>query len=48
MVGSFLKPSEEQLEKGFVGYSVDVLKDNLWSDYAEGHDFAEVLAVTLL
>ena len=33
--GTFLSPTNEEMTKGFVGYSMDVLKANAWSDYRE-------------
>ena len=51
IIGSFLPTSDEEKAKGFVGYNVTVLKDNLWSDYRqkEGehqkHSFFTVFAV---
>ena len=33
IAGTFLTPSEEERSKGFVGYNLDVLKANAWSDY---------------
>ena len=33
--GTFLSPTYEEMTKGFVGYSMDVLKSNAWPDYRE-------------
>ena len=33
--GTFLSPTKEEMTKGFVGYSMDVLKANAWPDYRE-------------
>ncbi len=33
VVGSFLPPTDSERAKGFVGYDVEVFRDNLYSDY---------------
>ena len=45
IIGTFLEPTVEERAKGFVGYSAETFKSNLWSDYASGLGFFGVLAV---
>ena len=35
IIGSFLPTNDEEKAKGFVGYNLTVLEDNLWSDYRQ-------------
>ena len=41
IIGTFLPPTETQIAKGFVGYSSEVISENLWSDYRPGPDGAQ-------
>ncbi|KAK6179341.1 hypothetical protein SNE40_011727 [Patella caerulea] len=44
-VGSFLPPPEEKVVKGYIGYNVQLFKENLLPDYREGESFFSVFAV---
>ncbi|KAF2897247.1 hypothetical protein ILUMI_08928, partial [Ignelater luminosus] len=49
IIGSFIKPSPESKAKGFVGYDVEILKENFYPDFrpTEGvsHDFFSVFSI---
>jgi solute carrier family 12 sodium/potassium/chloride transporter 2 len=51
IVGTFLPPSDELQAKGFVGYNLTLLENNLWSSYTmneetgKQHNFFSVFAV---
>ena len=45
LIGSVLKPSEYQMARGFVGYKLELLKENFMPDFRKGEDFAHVFGV---
>ena len=49
LIGSGIPPSVDQRAKGFIGYNLTLLSENLWSDYREENgknmDFFSVFAV---
>ncbi|RWS15025.1 solute carrier family 12 member 3-like protein [Dinothrombium tinctorium] len=49
VIGSFIPPSLEQQAQGFVGYSFDVIKENLWPNFRRkdevDHNFMSVFAI---
>ncbi|ESO08644.1 hypothetical protein HELRODRAFT_74876 [Helobdella robusta] len=45
MIGTFIPPSEEDKEKGFVGYNVQTFVDNFTPDFRDGHSFFSVFGI---
>lgn len=45
IVGTFITPSEEEIDQGFVGYNLTLLSTNLWSGYTDDFNCFKVFAV---